>query len=660
MCGIAGIVRARAAAPPVAEDTLRRMAGALEHRGPDGFGLARGAGAGFVSTRLAIFDIPGGWQPMRSERGGSLLVYNGEVYNHPELRADLAADGIQGRTLTDTEVVHGLLERDGLDALHRLNGQFAFAWWQPAERRLTLVRDRFGVRPLHFAQGPDGTLVFASEAKGLFASGEVDAAPDLAAIDDVFTTWGPRAPRSPFRGVHQLRPGGLVVWEAGAIVAERTWWRPAYGPGAGASGGTDADLGELMRDSVRLRLRADVPVGSYLSGGLDSSLISALAGEASDHRLRTFSVAFGDEAFDERRHQEEVAAALGTEHHVVDVGPGDIAEVFRNVVEHAETPMIRTAPVPLYLLARETRRQGITVVATGEGADELFWGYDLFKEVVLRHQAAHDESALDRLDELYPYLAAAGARRGPAWRRFFAEAGAPDDPLFSHQTRAAATSAVKAFYAPDVAAELEGEGSLDRLRAELPEDFGRWSPLERAAWLEVRTLLEPYLLAAQGDRVAMAHGVEGRFPFLDHRIFEHSVALAPERKLDGLRDKVALRELAATVLPASIAARPKQPYRAPEAASFFTGEPPEWVSERLSPAALRDAGIFDEQRVAGLVRRCRAGRATGLREGMALVGVLSTQVWHEAFCGRASNSYPPQTAEPKVSIDIEPAVEAVP
>jgi asparagine synthase (glutamine-hydrolysing) len=214
VCGLGGIVRARPAAP-VDDAALRRMAASLRHRGPDGYGLASGAGAGFVSTRLAIFDIPGGWQPMRHERTGSLLVYNGEVYNHPELRAELAADGIACRTLTDTEVVLRLLERDGLAALDRLNGQFAFAWWQPGERRLTLVRDRFGVRPLHYAVRPSGDLVFASEAKGLFASGEVEAVPDPAGIDDVFSTWGPRAPQTAFRGVHQLRPAGC--WSGSAV-----------------------------------------------------------------------------------------------------------------------------------------------------------------------------------------------------------------------------------------------------------------------------------------------------------------------------------------------------------------------------------------------------------------------------------------------------------
>jgi len=651
VCGIAGVVRAGPGVP-VEESSLLRMARAVRHRGPDGFGLVLDRGAGFVSTRLAIVDLPRGWQPLESGAGGGLLVYNGEVYNHPELRAELRSRGERFQTESDTEVVLRLLEREGLDALHRLNGQFALAWWDAQSRRLVLVRDRFGVRPLHYALGRDGTLVFGSEAKALFASGEIAATPDLQGLDEVFTLWGPRAPKTPFRGVSQLPPGGLLVWEGGQITAQRSWWSadPEAGPDPGA---TADELAETLRDSVALRLRADVPVGAYLSGGLDSSVITALAREQAGHRLRTFSVAFSDPLFDERAQQELVARALGTDHHTVEITPGDIAAAFPEVIRHAEAPLVRTAPVPLFLLAREVRRQSISVVLTGEGADELFWGYDLFKEVTIRE--LHDrepERALSLLDQLYPYLGAGGARRGPAWRRFLLETGARDDLLRSHLTRVEATATVKAFYRPEVAAEIERDGSsVERLRRRLPETFGSWSPLERAAWLEVETLLSPYLLAAQGDRVSMAHGVEGRFPFLDHRVFELAARMAPESKLCGMRDKVALREVASRLLPPEAASRPKQPYRAPEVAPFVGPDSPDWVRELLSPAGLSEAGIWDERRVVGLVRRAEAGRVTGVRESMALVGILSTGLWHRAFMGQGAGGYVPETAEPRVRID---------
>jgi asparagine synthase (glutamine-hydrolysing) len=298
------------------------------------------------------------------------------------------------------------------------------------------------------------------------------------------------------------------------------------------------------------------------------------------------------------------------------------------------------------------RAHGLTVVITGEGADEIFWGYDLFKEVALRELHQSDpERARELLEGLYPYLGPAGARRGPGWERFLLETGSSGDPLGSHLTRAEATATVKAFYRPEVAAEIGDGDSLERLRTELPRSFDRWSSLERAAWLELATLLEPYLLAAQGDRVAMAHGVEGRYPFLDHRVFAHSTKLPPARKLDGMRDKVALRELAADLLPAEIVARPKQPYRAPEVVPFFGRQAPEWVEDAVSSERLAETGLWDEQRVGGLLRRCREGRATGMREGMALVGILSAQLWHSDFVGRGVDAYPTETAEPRVRID---------
>jgi asparagine synthase (glutamine-hydrolysing) len=648
MCGIAGVVRADSDAP-VEHDLLLRMAAALRHRGPDGFGVAAGAGVGLVSTRLAIVDLDDGWQPMQARPGGSVLVYNGEVYNHPELRELLGRRGVRCRTRTDTEVVLRLLEREGLSALARFNGQFALAWWQPERRRLTLVRDRFGVRPLSYALSPRGDLVFGSEASALFATGEVDAAPDLHGLDDVFTSWGARAPRSVFRDVRRLGPGGVLVWEDGRVVLEGTWWEPEVSPSPDAV--EPDELGDLLRDSVRLRLRADVKVGCYLSGGLDSSLVSALACQEATEQVSTFSVAFDDPRYDESAHQLEVADALGTDHHVLRIGPSDLVDGFQEAVRHAESPFVRTGPVPMALLAGAARAHGVTVIATGEGADELFWGYDLFKEVRLRRAIADGRLGDEALDGLYPHLA--DRARGPAWRRSFLLAGQEEDPLFSHQTRIAAGSATRALYRSEVDAVVGTDGSARRLRAGLPAGFAGWDDLSRATWLELTTLLEPYLLSAQGDRMSMAHGVEGRYPFLDHRVFEHAVRLPPTSRLDGARDKVALRRLAEQLLPAGIAARPKQPYRAPEVEPFFGAGTRDWVQELLSPAALSRVGIFDAPRTAGLLRRCRQGRVHGQRESMALVGVLSTQVWFEQFCGAMRWVAEQEQSRPRVFLDLD-------
>jgi asparagine synthase (glutamine-hydrolysing) len=580
------------------------------------------------------------------------MVYNGEVFNHPELRKELEARGERFRTTSDTEILLRLIDRDGPAALDACNGQWAIAHVDRPSRTLTLMRDRFGVRPLHYALLPDGGIVFSSEVKGILASGLVDATPDLEGIDEVFTLWAARPPRSAFEGIRLLPPGHLLVWRDGEIVEQRPWWEPRYATDAPAP--APEALGELLRDSVRLRLRSDVPVGCYLSGGLDSSLTTALAVEQTEHQLRTFSLAFRDPLFDESAFQRQVAEELGTQHHVIEIGPEEITDAFQDVMRHVETPVIRSAGVPLYLLAQSTREQGITVVATGEGADELYWGYDLFKEAKVRAFCARAPDAAWRaslFDRMYPYFASSGGRRGESWRRFFLDAGPASDPLFSHQTRIQATSGVKSLYSGDTRAALAGVDPLERLRDDLPEEFGRMSVLERAAYLELTTLLGNHLLAAQADRVGMAHGIEGRFPFLDHRVFEHSVATRPQDKLAGLHEKIAIRRVAAEVVPPIVAQRPKQPYRAPEAAAFFANEP-EWVTERLSAEAVRAVGIYDERAVAGLVRRCRAGRATGFRENMALMGVLSTQVWHETFC-TGGMRFPEEDIEPRVRLELD-------
>ena len=630
MCGIAGVARREPGG--VSREALLRMAAAIRHRGPDGYGLFVGHRVGLAHTRLSIIDVAGGAQPLTNEDGTLVIVFNGEIYNYVELRRDLLRHGHVFRTNTDTEVlVHGF-EEWGVGVLERLNGQFAFAMYDRRDESLLLARDRFGVRPLFYAQlGTD--LIFGSEVKALLALGAIHADVDPEGLDEVFTFWGARAPRTPFRGVSQLEPGTYCRWHDGRLTTRR-YYALDYPEAAAERADTLASLDALMRTGVALRMRADVPVGAYLSGGLDSGITSALAAGESPHALRTFSVSFDGATFDESAYQQRIAGLLGTRHAVEHIGASDIGQVFPEVVRHAETPLVRTAPAPLYLLARLARRNGISVVLTGEGADELFFGYDLFKEVEVRSFCLRQPRSTRRpllFDRLYPYLGG-GGRAGEFWRAFFLQNADPADPLFSHMPRFRLTSWIKDFYAPDHRDALEGFDPLEELRRSVPDDFARWGPLARAAWLEMTTLLPSYLLSAQGDRMAMAHGVEGRFPFLDHRLFEYAAALPARSKLRGLHEKDVLRRWAADLLPPEVAQRPKQPYRAPDVPAFFGEHAPEYVDELLASDAVRAAGIFDPAAVGGLVRRCRAGRATGFRENQALVAVLSTQLWHLQFC----------------------------
>jgi asparagine synthase (glutamine-hydrolysing) len=605
-------------------------------------------------VRLSIIDLAGGAQPLGNEDGRVLVVFNGEIYNYLELQADLARRGHRFRTRSDTEVLVHAYEEWGPRMLDRLNGQFAFAIYDRRNETVFLARDRFGVRPLFYSE-QGGDLLFASEIKALFASGEVRAAPDLQGLDEVFTFWAARPPRTVFQGVRSLEPGCFALWHGGRLRVQR-YYALAYPEEGEESADALAHLDELLQSAVALRLRADVPVGGYLSGGLDSSITCALAGAKSPHQLRTFSVTFEDPRLDEREFQRLVAQGLKSLHAIQPIGATEVAEVFPEVVRHTETPLVRTAPAPLFLLSRLTREHGIKVVLTGEGSDELFLGYDLFKETAVRlfcSRQPHSRRRPRLFDRLYPYLDPAG-RRGAFWHRFFLEAGNPGDPLFSHLPRFRLTAHIKEFYSPDVRAALEGTDPLDELRTSLPGEFQGWSPLNRAAYLEMVTLLSPYLLSSQGDRVSLAHAVEGRYPFLDHRLFEFAAQLPTRSKLRGLREKEILRRWARGVVPSTTVERPKQPYRAPDIPAFFTPEPVGYARELLDETNLARSGLFDVRSVAALLRRCRAGTATGVRENQAFVAILSTQVWHHQFMQTPVSSGTGLTRATDVAFEEQP------
>ena len=637
MCGLAGVARRNPSGVSLA--MLDRMSAAQRHRGPDGAGRYADAQVGLAHVRLSIIDVAGGAQPLGNEDGSVLIVYNGEVYNYLELASELYAAGHRFRTRCDTEVLVHAYEEWGTRMLDRLNGQFAFAIYDRPRRTVFLARDRFGVRPLYYSVS-NGDLFFASEAKALFASGEVDAALDPVGLDQVFTFWAARPPRTVFQNVSQLEPGSYAIWRDGELQHGR-YYSLDY-PEARDENPNDLEsLDALLNSSVSLRLRSDVPVGGYLSGGLDSSITCALAARRSPFALRTFSVTFDDPQLDESAFQRLVAGQLQSKHHIQGIGAADVATVFPEVVRHAETPLVRTAPAPMYLLARLAREHDIKVVLTGEGSDELFLGYDLFKETALRLFCLRQPQSQIRprlFDRLYPYLDPRG-RRGDFWRRSFLEAGSPDDPLFSHLPRFLLTSRIKEFYSADMRAAVSrggagggaGPDALEELRASLPPAFAAWSPLNRAAYLEMVTLLSPYLLSSQGDRMSLAHGVEARYPFLDTRVFELAARLPTGSKLRGLREKAILRRWARHVVPPAVEQRPKQPYRAPDVPPFFTPTAPEYVEDVLDASNIARTGVFEPAAVAGLVRRCRAGTAMGFRESQALVGILSTELWHRQF-----------------------------
>ncbi|MGQ7792893.1 asparagine synthase (glutamine-hydrolyzing) [Faunimonas sp. B44] len=639
MCGIAGFL---GTSVPRAErlPLLRRMVAAIAHRGPDdqGFHLDD-IGAGLGHARLSIIDLACGDQPMSNEDGTVWIAFNGEIFNYVELRADLIARGHVFRTHSDTEVIVHLYEEKGPGCVEALNGDFAFAIWDTRRRRLMLARDRMGVRPLFYSER-GGSLFFGSEVKALLAAG-IPAELDAVALDQIFTFWSPLAPRTAFRGVSELPPAHLLL--AGPDgVSVRRYWRLDYPDASDERAVTAGEerrlrdaLAELLVDATRIRLRADVPVGAYLSGGLDSSVVTAIMNELAPEQLRTYSVSFENGEFDEAPFQDEMVRALGTRHRSIRVGAADVAALFPAVVRHAERPILRTAPAPLLALSRLVHDDGLKVVLTGEGADEAFGGYDIFKEAKIRRFCARQPDSKFRpllLKRLYPYMPRIQGQSQRYLEAFFGfRADDIDDPLFSHLPRFRTTAGGKAFFCAELRAELRGYDALAELRDGLPPEFARWHPLNQAQYLETAHLLPGYILSAQGDRVAMANAVEGRFPFLDHRVVEFGARIPPNLKLKGLREKHLLRESMKGRLPPSILERTKQPYRAPDADAFAAPGAPAYARDLLRPPAVEAGGVFDPKAVGKLAAKLHERGSLGTRESMALVGIMSTALWQEAF-----------------------------
>ena len=571
---------------------------------------------------------------MANPAGSLRITFNGEIFNYRELREELVDKGRRFATESDTEVILQLYEEKGERCVDELNGQWAFAIWDLRKRELFLSRDRLGIRPLYYTY-TQNQIIFGSEIKSLFCHPGVSRELDLKGLDEIFTFWCSVAPRTAFKGIRALPPGHSMRVRHGRVDVW-SYWQMDY-PGAREDRSEEAsieELHDLLVDATRLRLRSDVPVGAYLSGGLDSATVVAMIQQFSDTQLETFSVAFEDPEFDESHYQREVIDYLGTAHREVRCSHQDIGRVFPDVVWHAESPVIRTAAAPLYLLSELVRESGYKVVLTGEGADEVLGGYDIFKEAKIRRfWAARPESKLRPLllKRLYPYMKNLQAQPDAYLKAFFRVR--PKDlssPFFSHLTRWDLTAGIKRYYSSAVKAELEDFDVYADLRGTLPDGYNDWEPFEQAQYLESTILMPGYILSSQGDRMSMGHSVEGRFPFLDHRVVEFAATLSPQLKMKVLDEKYALKRAMGHLIPPSVARRPKQPYRAPDAVSLLGGPNgagrPEYTDALLSSDRIQTDGIFEPRAVEKLVKKFTTGRAIGVRDNMALVGIVSTQL----------------------------------
>ncbi|MCG8018208.1 MAG: asparagine synthase (glutamine-hydrolyzing) [Candidatus Thiodiazotropha sp. 'RUGA'] len=636
MCGIAGILNLTDGASP-SRDELERMIHAVHHRGPDGYGFFSHNRVGLAHARLSIIDLAGGDQPIHNEDQTIQVVFNGEIFNYLELREELEKLGHQFYTHSDTEVIVHLYEQYGDKFVDSLNGQFAIALWDNNKQRLVIARDRAGIRPLFYTENA-GRLYFASEVKSLFAHPAISKRVNLTALQEVFTFWSALPPNSLFDNIQVLPPGCMMVIEQGEIRIERYWdWDF---PNDQIDHDKSADewaeeLRSLMIDSVRLQLRSDVPVGAYLSGGLDSSVLTSLIKNYTDTPLRTFSIGFEDEEFDESSFQQDLVDYLGTHHTHVLCKRSDIGEAFPRVIRHAETAIVRTAPTPLMLLSGAVREADYKVVLTGEGADEVFGGYDIFKEAKVRRFWSHAPDSEWRpliLQRLYPYLKHSPTASGAFTQRFFQQGLEHlKKPFFAHIPRWATTQRIMQFFSDEAreAVPAVGFSNIERI---LPEGIEQWKPLNQDQYIEAHTLLAGYLLCSQGDRVAMANSIEGRFPFLDHRVIEFAAKLPSRYKIMGLNEKYMLKKTMKGLIPESIRSRSKQPYRAPDSQSFFKdGKPLDYVEELFSESRIKQAGYFNPKATNMLLKKCARGKALGFGDNMAFVGILSTMLVDDQF-----------------------------
>ena len=575
-------------------------------------------------------------QPIHNEDKSLWIVYNGEVFNYVELRQTLQQKGHRFYTTSDTEVLLHLYEEEGPDCLARMNGQFALAIWDARRKELFLARDRVGIRPLYYTL-LDDTLIFGSEIKSIFMDERVPRRIDPVAMDQVFTFWTTLTPRTVFENVYELPPGHYLTISSGKVRFKKYWDIPLVSR-RDQSDLAPQEIGrriyDLLQDAIRIRLRADVPVGCYLSGGLDSSGVTSFVVKNFDSDVRTFGIRFEDGRFDEGKHQSQMVSYLNVDHTDIQATNEKIGASLPDCLWHCEKPLLRTAPVPLYLLSEVVRQSGFKVVLTGEGADEVFAGYNIFREAKARRFWARFPDSRRRaamVGRLYPYIFN-NPRLTPMLQSFFGRnLDKTNDPLFSHLLRWDNTSRLKTFFSKELREAIGPYCGYDQIRQSLPKAYEQADDLSKAQYLEMAIFLSNYLLSSQGDRVAMAHSVEIRVPFLDFRIIDFMGRIPSKWKMLGLNEKHILKKCFKGILPEEIIQRPKNPYRAPIKQGLLDGNMAYDTREVLSETSLKKAGMFDAGRIARLLRKLQASPSPSEIDSMALVGIVSSQIIYNQF-----------------------------
>ena len=495
-----------------------------------------------------------------------------------------------------------------------------------------------------------GRLYFASEIKALFCDTQIERCFDHYSLCQIFSFWAPVAPKSPYSGISQIIPGHYLIYRAGA--AEEPVQKPYFTirfprPVDESPFSIEEHAEELHNRIVKAAVsrftNSDVPVGAYLSGGIDSAVAAAVISRYANVPLQTFSIRFEDSEYDEGPFQKEVVQELELDHHTLTVQSRLIGEIFPDVMKNAECPILRTAPAPLFLLSKSVKSVGYKVVVTGEGADEMLCGYDIFKEMKVRAFIARDAESTKRweiLRNLYPWMKRTPNLTPAIAKAFFMADTDTADVAMSHRTRWNTTRSLFNLFSTDLKSELTSGTVVEDLIRSMPYSCNGWGPLSRAQWLEIKTLLSEYILSSQGDRMLMANSVEGRFPFLDPDVTAFSACIPERHKMMGLNEKYILKKAFHDMIPAAVLNRPKQPYRAPDASSFFSGNSHEWVSELLSRKYLDEAGIFDPNSIKLLLAKCSETRGKNMSntDNMRICGVISTMLLFEEFIKNGGKS----------------------
>ena len=642
MCGIAGMIDLNDSKRPAPRGAVQRMSQAIIHRGPDEEGSLDREGLHLANRRLSIVGLADGQQPISNEDGTIWTVFNGEFFDYPEQRKKLEAKGHTFKTHTDTEILPHLWEEHRAGMLEHLSGQFAFCIWDSKTNEFLIARDRPGICPLFYTTKTiDGTdwLLFASEMKALFASGFVQPKADLQGLNHIFTFFAMPGPITVFDGITMLMPGHYLHFKPGSVnLTQRPYWQVSYpDQGQEVYGHDEKKLvrqyEDVLFDAVTKRLRADVPVVSYLSGGVDSSLVVAMASKALGRPIPTFTVAVQREGMNEELEALATAKHLGCDPIVVNCGADELRNHYPELIGAAEFPVIDTSCVGLMQLARAVGDAGYKVALTGEGADEWLGGYPWFKI----HRMTGWMDKLPGIPLGY-WVRKLGmkALRNPMYPRSLYHhvqkfVGGPNGWLDSYGLMS--VNKLR-FFAPELKTLALKRSPYEDLQ--LTPDLHRWHPFHRQMYLGARIMLPGHLLASKGDRVAMHSSVETRYAFLDEKLTDLTATLHPRWKLRGIfKDKLIERKVAERWLPKDVAWRRKRMFRAPMDSwgNVGAGATDKWIDEVLSPEALRKTGYFDVEAVVSarqkLLRPGRGVGRTGLEMGMT--AVVATQLWHRIY-----------------------------